>query len=78
MYDAVFSGKQPFNLNGQYMNNPQVTNIIQFKQMEAKMDEMNRTLGALKLGLNVDEDGFTTFMQKRIQRSNFINNLAKH
>jgi hypothetical protein len=45
--------------------------------MEAKMDQMNRTLGALKLGLNVDEDGFTTFMQKRIERQNYIKNLAK-
>ena len=77
MYDAVFNGKQPFNLTNPYMNHPQVTNIIQFKQMEAKMDEMNRTLGALKLGLNVDEDGFTTFMQKRVDRKNLIKNAAK-
>lgn len=77
MYDAVFNGKQPFNLTNPYMNHPQVTNIIQFKQMEAKMDEMNRTLGALKLGLNVDEDGFTTFMQKRVERKNLIKNAAK-
>lgn len=59
------------------MRAPVVNNVIQMKSMESKLDSLNNTMSALRLGLNVDEDGFTSFMQKRIERKSFIDKLAR-
>jgi len=59
------------------MRAPVVNNVIQMKAMESKLDQLNSTMSALRLGLNVDENGFTEFMTKRMERKSFIDNLAR-
>ncbi len=51
--------------------------VIEFKGLQSEMKNVSRNISALKFGLNVDEDGFTTFMAKRMERSNHIKKLAK-
>lgn len=75
-YDQMVNYK-PMTMRGALYANPKVVNIIQFKQMETKFDEMNQTLRALKLGLNIDENGFTNWQQKIIERKKHISNSAK-
>lgn len=74
-FDMLLNYK-PFTVNSPYQQQ-QITNVVRLGQVESKLDELNLSLRALKLGLNVDEDGFTTFMQKRIERKKQIQNLAR-
>ncbi len=75
MFDSM--GGMAFNTSNPYTMNPQINNIIELKSLEGKLDNLNQSFRSLRLGLNVDEDGFTTFVSKRIERNNFIKNLAK-
>lgn len=75
MFDSM--GGMAFNTSNPYTMNPQINNIIELKSLEVKLDNLNQSFKSLRLGLNVDEDGFTTFVSKRIERNNFIKNLAK-
>lgn len=75
MFDSM--GGMAFNTSNPYTMNPQINNIIELKSLEGKLDNLNQSFKSLRLGLNVDEDGFTTFVSKRIERNNFIKNLAK-
>lgn len=75
MFDSM--GGMAFNTSSPYTMNPQINNIIELKSLEVKLDNLNQSFKSLRLGLNVDEDGFTTFVSKRIERNNFIKNLAK-
>jgi hypothetical protein len=75
MFDSM--GGMAFNTSNPYTMNPQINNIIELKSLEGKLDNLNHSFQSLRLGLNVDEDGFTTFVSKRIERNNFIKNLAK-
>lgn len=76
MFDSL-GGMQMFMNMKPYQVSPQVNNIIQLKTLESKFDDLNNTFKSLSLGLSVDENGFTTFMQKRILRNNQIRTAAK-
>jgi hypothetical protein len=76
LFDSL-GGMQMFMNKAPYQANPQVNNIIQLKSLEGKFDDLNNTFKSLRLGLNVDENGFTTFMQKHISRDNHIKQMAK-
>jgi hypothetical protein len=76
LFDSL-GGMQMFMNKAPYQANPQVNNIIQLKSLESKFDDLNNTFKSLRLGLNVDEHGFTTFMQKQISRDNHIKQMAK-
>ena len=76
MFDSL-GGMQMFMNKAPYQASPQVNNIIQLKTLESKFDDLNNTFKSLSLGLSVDENGFTTFMQKRISRNNQIRTAAK-
>lgn len=76
LFDSL-GGMQMFNNKATYQVAPQVNNIIQLKSLEGKFDDLNNTFKSLRLGLNVDENGFTTFMQKHISRDNHIKQMAK-
>jgi len=73
----MFDNLQAFSTHGNLHAAPQITNVIQLKSLEGKLDTLNQSFQSLKLGLHVDEDGFTTFVSKRIERSNFVKSLAK-
>lgn len=76
LFDSL-GGMQMFMNKAPYQASPQVNNIIQLKSLEGKFDDLNNTFKSLRLGLNVDENGFTTFMQKHISRDNHIKQMAK-
>lgn len=76
MFDSFMDGNK-FNTNNPYTSNKEVVNIIDFKHLEGKLDTLNESFRALRLGLNVDEDGFTTFIAKKIERRNFIEKQAR-
>ena len=76
LFDSL-GGMQMFMNKAPYQANPQVNNIIQLKSLEGKFDDLNNTFKSLRLGLNIDENGFTTFMQKHISRDNHIKQMAK-
>lgn len=73
----MFDNLQAFSTRGNLHASPHITNVIQLKSLEGKLDNLNQSFQSLKLGLNVDEDGFTTFVSKRIERSKFVKSLAK-
>ena len=73
----MFDNLKAFSTNGNLHASPQITNVIQLKSLESKFDDLNQTFKSLRLGLNVDEDGFTQFMSRRIERKKYIDNLAK-
>ena len=73
----MFDNLQAFSTHGNLHAAPQITNVIQLKSLEGKLDTLNQSFQSLKLGLHVDEDGFTTFVSKRIERSKFVKSLAK-
>ena len=73
----MFDNMQVFSTKGNLHASPQINNIIQLKSLESKFDDLNQTFRSLKLGLKVDENGFTTFVSKRIERSNFVKSIAK-
>lgn len=76
LFDSL-GGMQMFMNKAPYQASPQVNNIIQLKSLEGKFDDLNNTFKSLRLGLNIDENGFTTFMQKHISRDNHIKQMAK-
>lgn len=76
LFDSL-GGMQMFMNKAPYQVAPQVNNIIQLKSLEGKFDDLNNTFKSLRLGLNIDENGFTTFMQKHISRDNHIKQMSK-
>lgn len=55
----------------------EVVNIIEFKGMESKLDDVAAGIRSLKFGLNVDHNGFSMFQKKLIKRQDFIRSAAK-
>lgn len=75
-YDMMQTYK-PFTTSSPVYNQHSTTNIIRLGQMERKLENIDNTLKHLKLGLTIDENGFTSFMQRKVERNKQIDNLAR-
>jgi len=75
-YDNIMN-LRTLSMANPYAKAPTINNIVQVRQLESKMDQLNDTMRALRLGLNVDEKGFTQFISGRMKRADFIDKLAR-